>query len=70
MENEQKDRFERVYRYFRGVNYKEDKNMLGMKLTEKGDPGYQTLKRHLCHTYMSLLLSVLPDEEIDRHLII
>ena len=39
----------------------------GFKKTES--LGYRKLKNHLCHTYMSFILSELTDEEIDNYLV-
>ncbi|MBR0373567.1 MAG: hypothetical protein IJH91_03440 [Mogibacterium sp.] len=68
MEKNQKERFTRAYRYFRGGTYEEDKDLLGLNLKETESLGYRALKNHLCHTYMSFVLSELCDEEIDRYL--
>ena len=57
-------RFNRAYRYFRGVSFEEDKDLLGLSRREKDDPGYNALKNHLCHTYMAFMLSELTDEAI------
>ena len=68
MEEAQRERFERVYRYFRNVNFEEDKDLIGLALREDENLGHKALKNHMCHTYMAFLLSELTDEEIDRYL--
>ena len=69
LEKSQKERFRRAYRYFRGMTYEEDKDLLGLGFRKKEDAGYEALKNHMCHTYMSFILSGLSDEEIDNYLV-
>ncbi len=69
MESNQKERFLRAYRYFRGTTFEEDKDLLGLSMRETESLGYKALKNHLCHTYMSFLLSELTDREIDQYLV-
>ncbi len=69
MESNQNERFLRVYRYFRGMAFEEDKNLLGLSMRETESLGYKALKKHPCHTYMSFLLSELTDREIDQYLV-
>ena len=68
LEEDQKARFLRVYRYFRDMSFEEDVDLLGLSLRETESLGYAALKNHLCHTYMSFLLSELTDEAIDRYI--
>ena len=68
MEKNQKLRFERAYRYFRNMTFEEDKDLLGLGFRKKKKAAYETLKNHLCHTYMSFILSELSDDEIDKYL--
>ena len=68
MDNNQKQRFERAYRYFKGKDFKEDKDFLGLGLGKTESAGYKTQKNHLCHTYMSFILSELADSEIGNYL--
>ena len=51
-----------LYNYFRGMTYEEDKDLLGLGFRKKEDAGYEALKNHMCHTYMSFILSGLSDE--------
>ncbi len=69
MEADQKERFLRAYRYFRGTTFEEDKDLLELRLRETETLSYKALKNHLCHTYMSFLLSELSDREIDQYLV-
>lgn len=64
LKDEQKLRFQRVYEYFRGTSFEDDKDLLGLGLRASESMSYKALKRHLCHTYMSFILSELPDSEI------
>ena len=68
LDEEQKKRFLRLYLYFRRIPFEEDTDLLGTGLRESGSLGFRALKNHLCHTYMSFILSELSDEEIDRYL--
>ena len=68
MEANQKNRFLRAYRYFRNETFEEDTSLLGLGFKETESLGYRALKNHLCHTYMSFLLSELADREIDNYL--
>ena len=68
LEPDRKARFLRCYRYFRGMAFEEDRDLLGLGLRETESLGYAALKNHLCHTYMSFLLSELTDEAIDRYI--
>ena len=69
METNQKKRFIRAYTYFRNMSFEEDRDLLGLKLRRTETLGYKALKNHLCHTYMSFILSELSDSEIDRYLV-
>ncbi|MBP3217708.1 MAG: hypothetical protein J6M46_04990 [Lachnospiraceae bacterium] len=69
MGEEQKRRFLRAYTYFRGMTFEEDTDLLGLGLQQSEGLVYKALKNHLCHTYMSFLLSELTDEEIGNYLI-
>lgn len=69
MDPDRKKRFERVYDFFRGRTFEEDTDLLGTGLKESESLGFKALKNHLCHTYMSFVLSDLPDEEIVKYLI-
>ena len=64
----QRQRFIRAYTYFRNMTFEEDKDLLGLGLRQTESLGYKALKNHLCHTYMSFILSELTDEEIDNYL--
>lgn len=68
MEENQKERFNRAYRHFRNMTFEEDKDLLGLDIKKKESVEYEKLKNHLCHTYMSFVLSELSDEEIDNYL--
>ena len=63
-----RQRFERAYVYFRDMTFEEDKDLLGLGLRQTESLGYKALKNHLCHTYMSFILSELTDEEMDNYL--
>ena len=69
LEPDQKQKFNRVYRYFRGMAFEEDTDLLGLGFKETESMGFKALKNHLAHTYMSFMLSELTDEEIDGYLI-
>ena len=69
MEKNQMQRFTRAYRYFRDMTFEEDKDLLGLGFRKKDHAGYESLKNHLCHTYMSFVLSELTDEEMDNYLV-
>ena len=69
LEQNQRMRFARAYRYFRDMTFEEDKDLLGLRKKKKENAGYETLKNHLCHTYMSFILSELSDEEISNYLV-
>lgn len=69
LEENQRQRFIRAYRYFRNVTFEEDKDLLGLGFRKNENAGYETLKNHLCHTYMSFILSELSDEEMDNYLV-
>ena len=66
MDKDQKQRFLRAYRHFRGRTFEEDKDLLGLAAAES--PEYRALKNHLCHTYMSFVLSELSDGEIGLYI--
>ena len=66
LDQDQRKRFQRAYRHFRGTTFEEDKDFLGIKTEESKE--YRTLKHHLGQTYMSFLLSELTDSEIDLYL--
>lgn len=68
LDADRKARFLRAYRYFRGMSFEEDVDLLGLSLRETESLGYAALKNHLCHTYMSFLLSELTDEAIGRYI--
>ena len=68
LEKNQKQRFIRVYTFFRNLGYEEDTDLIGLGLRKKEGLGFKALKTHLCHTYMSFILSELTDEEIDNYL--
>ena len=68
LEKNQKQRFIRVYTFFRNLGYEEDTDLIGLGLRKKEGLGFKALKNHLCHTYMSFILSELTDEEIDNYL--
>jgi len=68
MEVNQKQRFFRAYSYFRDMSFEEDKDLLGLGFRRTENLGYTALKNHLCHTYMSFILSELSDSEIDHYL--
>ena len=68
LDQNQKQKFERAYRYFRNMTFEEDRDLLGLGLTQKDHAGYRALKNHLCHTYMSFVLSELSDEEMGKYL--
>ena len=69
MEQNQMQRFTRAYRYFRDTTFEEDKSLLGLGIRKKDSAGYETLKNHMCFTYMSFILSELSDEEMDNYLV-
>ena len=65
----QKKKFNRIYEYFRDRTFEEDTSLLGLGLVgPKQFKTYAALKNHLAHTYMSFILSELPDKQIDEHL--
>lgn len=68
MEQSQKARFLRAYQYFRHLTFEEDTDLLGLGLKETESLGFKALKNHLCHTYMSFILSRLADKEMDLYL--
>lgn len=68
MELNQKLRFQRAYQYFRHLTFEEDTDLLGLGLKETESLGFKALKNHLCHTYMSFILSRLTDKEMDQYL--
>ncbi len=69
MDESQKERFLRVYRYLRGADFEADNDPLGTNMPLTLDlPSVRALKNHLCQTYMSFLLSEFPDQEIDPYL--
>lgn len=68
LDEDRKVRFLRAYRYFRDTTFEEDRDLLGLGLRETESLGYEALKNHLCHTYMSFLLSELTDEAISRYI--
>ena len=68
LDQDQKTRFLRAYVYFRGMTFEEDKDLLGLGLKANESAGYRALKNHLCHTYMSFILSELSDQEISNYL--
>ena len=69
LEEEQKERFLLLYQYFRRIPFEDDNNLLGTGLREGESLGYKALKNHLCHTYMSFLLSGVQDEELEKYLV-
>ena len=68
MEKEQREKFNRAYRHFRHMTFEEDKDLLGLGLRETESLEYMALKNHMCHTYMSFVLSELSDQTIDQYL--
>ena len=68
LDSDHRARFLRAYRYFRGMTFDEDKDLLGLGLKANESLGYKALKNHLCHTYMSFILSEMSDDEIDHYL--
>ena len=68
MEKEQREKFNRAYRHFRHMTFEEDKDLLGLGLKETESLEYMALKNHMCHTYMSFVLSELSNEKIDQYL--
>ena len=68
MDEDQKKRFLRAYRYFRNTTFEADKDLLGLGFRKKENMGYTALKNHLCHTYMAFILSELCDKQIDVYL--
>jgi hypothetical protein len=50
------------------MTFEEDKDLLGLGLKQTESLGYKALKNHLCHTYMSFILSELSDQEINNYL--
>lgn len=69
MDEEQLSKFEDIYRYFRGVAFDEDDDPIGLKITKVDDEDFtRGLKNHLAATYMSFILSELPDEVIALHI--
>lgn len=69
LDENQRQRFVRAYTYFRNTTFEEDKDLLGLGFRKKENAGFETLKNHLCHTYMSFILSELSDEELDHYLV-
>lgn len=65
----QMQRFQRAYRYFRDVTFEEDKDLLGLGFRKKENAGFETLKNNLCFTYMSFILSELSEDEMDNYLV-
>ena len=68
LDEAQKERFQRVYTYFREMRFEDDKSLLGLGLRENESLGYRALKNHMGHTYMAFILSELPDSEIDHYI--
>lgn len=68
MDPAQKEKFDRVYRYFRKRSFEEDHDLLGLRFPETESMGFKALKNHLAHTYMSFILSELDEEEIEEYL--
>lgn len=68
LNKDEKARFLRAYRYFRGMDFEEDTDLLGLGFRENATMSYKALKNHITHTYMSFLLSELADSEIDLYL--
>ena len=68
LESEQKQKFNRVYRYFRGMSFEEDTDLLGLEIKKTESLGFKALKNHLAHTYMSFIFSELTDAEIEMYL--
>ena len=50
------------------MTFEEDKDLLGLGLKETESLEYMALKNHMCHTYMSFVLSELSDQTIDQYL--
>ncbi len=69
LEQNQKARFQRAYTYFRNVTFEEDRDLLGLGLKKTESMGWKALKNHLCHTYMSFILSELTDEEMSHFIL-
>ena len=68
MGQDQRLRFERAYHYFRGMSFEEDRDLLGLGFRKTDNVIYEKLKNHLCHTYMSFILSELSDEEMSHYM--
>ena len=68
LDHDRKARFERAYSYFRNTVFEEDKDLLGLGIRKTESMGYKALKNHLCHTYMSFILSGLSDEEMGNYI--
>ena len=50
------------------MTFEDDKDLLGLPFKEMETQGYIALKNHMCHTYMSFVLSELPNHTIDQYL--
>jgi hypothetical protein len=51
------------------VTFEEDRDLLGLGLKKTESMGWKALKNHLCHTYMSFILSELTDEEMSNFIL-
>lgn len=69
LESNRKARFQRAYTYFRNVAFEEDRDLLGLGMKKTESMGWKALKNHLCHTYMSFILSELTDEEMSNYIL-
>lgn len=66
LDEAQRERFEKAYLYFRGVPFGEDDDPVGFGLTRIADADLAAvLKNHLAATYMSFIVSELPDEQVN-----
>ena len=68
-DEDQLRKFEAVYHYLRGVAFDEDDDPIGFGITKVDDEAFtRWLKNHLPSTYMSFILSELPDDVVAFHI--
>ncbi len=65
LSEEQRARFDQAYAYFRGVEFEQDDDPIGLGITRISDPALaEVLRNHLAATYMSFIVSELTDEQL------
>ena len=66
LDDEQRQKFEAAYEFFRGIAFQNDDDPVGFGVTRIADAALaEVLKNHLAATYMSFIVSELADEEFD-----